>query len=309
MIPLSPVFPSPLQEIHGPLLQPGSVRLWIKRDDLLHPLLSGNKWRKLKYNISAAQQQQKETLLTFGGAYSNHLHAVASAGKLFGFKTIGLVRGEEPAAWGATLRYAKSVGMEVHFLSRMAYRQKRIPPRIDLSGCYILPEGGTNALAVAGCREIVKEVLGQTGGRHPDYWCLPCGTGGTIAGIIDQLSGRGQVLGFSALKGDFMPGLIRDLQKQCYLEPHSNWRIIDEYHFGGYARYRPELIDFMRSFTKDRGIQVDPVYTGKMFYGIFDLISKGYFPEGATVMVVHTGGLQGIAGFEERYGVSLTSKA
>ncbi len=277
----------------------------IKRDDLLHPQISGNKWRKLCYNLSDAKQQGKKTLLTFGGAYSNHIYAVAAAGQLLGFKTIGLIRGEKPAEFGATLRFVKSAGMELHFLSRTAYRQKEIPKIINQEKCFLIPEGGTNGLAIPGCEEIVDEVLEQMDGKAPDYWCLSCGTAGTITGVISGLAGRSQVLGFPALKGDFLKDTIIRLQKEFNLAEQHNWQLITDYHFGGYARFQPELIEFMHSFYSETRILLDPVYTGKLFFGIFDLIEKNFFPKGANIVAIHTGGLQGIIGFNERYGTKL----
>ena len=296
---------SPLQEVTSQILIDKELSLFVKRDELLHPLVSGNKWRKLCYNLSAAIEQGKEVLVTFGGAYSNHIHAVAAAGKLLGFKTIGLVRGKEPLNWGATLEFAKNAGMDLHFLSRTSYRQKEIPAFINLEEVYLLPEGGTNELAILGCREIVDEVLMQLGESIPMYWCLSCGTGGTITGIIDRLSGQGQVLGFPALKGDFLHQEIISLQEKYKLQNQSNWNLMTEYHFGGYARYRKELLDFIKFFYEETKIPLDPIYTGKLCYGIYDLIAKDFFPKGARIIAIHTGGLQGNVGFNQRFGTQL----
>jgi len=296
---------SPLQGIFSRICQTKAVQLYIKRDDLLHPIVSGNKWRKLCYNLSAAKEQGHSTLLTFGGAYSNHIHAVAAAGHLLGFETIGLIRGEEPATYGATLNFAKSKGMSFHFLSRPAYREKKIPEHIDLRNVYILPEGGTNDLAIRGCGDIISELLEQEGKNATDFYCVPCGTGGTIAGIINALNGNRKVIGFSALKGDFMTAEITDLLKRYDLANPSNWIVNSDYHFGGYARYKPTLIDFLKTFYIETGIPLGPIYTGKMVYGVLDLVAKDYFPKGSTITMIHTGGLQGVIGFNDRFELDL----
>ena len=296
---------SPLQEIQYGASKAKGLRLYMKRDDLLHPILSGNKWRKLCYNLSAAKVVGKGTLLSFGGAYSNHIHALSAAGELLGFRTIGIIRGEEPAVYGATLRFACDAGMRFRFLSRSAYRKKEIPADIDLEDVYVLPEGGSNYLAIKGCREIVEEVATQLEDAPADYYCLAVGTGGTTTGVIDGLAGRGQGLGFSVLKGSFLHRDIQFFQKEYQLQQYSNWRVVNDYHFGGYARFQMTLIDFIKRFFEETGICLDPVYTGKMVYGVFDLIAKDYFPKGSRIVLIHTGGLQGVAGFEERYGIGI----
>lgn len=297
--------PSPLQEIFPERFESLGIRLWIKRDDLLHPVVSGNKWRKLCYNLTAAKSQGKKKLLTFGGAYSNHIHAVAAAGHLLNFQTTGLIRGEEPSDYGATLAFAKSHGMSLRFLDRAAYRNKEIPSNISLDTTYLLPEGGTNSLAIDGCGDIVKELLGELPPDRPTYICVPFGTGGTITGIINALDGNHQVLGFSALKGSFMTTEIESLQTKYKLTSQTNWSVNNDYHFGGYARYRIELIDFMKKFYSETDIPLDPIYTGKMVFGIFDLLKKNHFSKGSNVIIIHTGGLQGIIGFNERFGLNL----
>jgi 1-aminocyclopropane-1-carboxylate deaminase len=296
---------SPIEEISSDLCQNRGIRLFIKRDDLLHPAVSGNKWRKLYYNLQAAKEQGKKTLVTFGGAYSNHIHAVAAAGHLIGFQTIGLIRGEEPKKYGATLAFAKLCGMSFRFLSRSVYREKTLPVDLDLADCYILPEGGTNDLAITGCGDIVKELLEQLPVATSIHYCVSCGTGGTITGIINALEGRHQVIGFSALKGDFMKSEITSLQKEYQLTAYTNWTVNCDYHFGGYAKHKKGLLDFMIKFYKETGVALDPVYTGKMIYGVLDLVAKDYFPKGSNIVMIHTGGLQGILGFNERFGVEL----
>ncbi|MCO6478771.1 MAG: pyridoxal-phosphate dependent enzyme [Phaeodactylibacter sp.] len=320
---LTPLFqhaPSPLVELESPTLQRAGVRLLIKRDELLSigpgRALCGNKWRKLQYNLQAAREEGQNTLLTFGGAYSNHVAAVAAAGAEFGFQTIGIIRGERPEGLNPTLRFAESCRMGLQFISRKAFKEKEDPEflsrlRKQFGSFYLLPEGGTNALAIYGCRHIVEEVERQAEAL-PGYWCCSLGTGGTFAGIADALNGRAKALGFSALKSDFLEREVGRLLTAPLLSPRrgegtangaeGSWEINTDFHFGGYAKFTPYLIDFINGFRQQHGIALDPIYTGKLFYGLFQLIEEGYFPRGSTILAVHTGGLQGIEGFNERFG-------
>lgn len=272
-----------------------NIRLFIRREDLIHPFVSGNKFRKLKYNLIEAQKQNHDTLLTFGGAFSNHIAAVAFAGKQHGFKTIGIIRGDELAGQSCqnpTLKFARECGMALDFVSRENYRAFTKNTGAVLkkfAGCYLIPEGGTNELAVRGCAEI----LDDTDAVY-DYICCPVGTGGTISGLVNCSKSGQQVLGFPALKGDFLQKDIRKFAKA------DNWTLINGYDFGGYARITPELVQFLNGFYHSHKIPLDPVYTGKMVFGVMDLISKGYFPEGSKILLIHTGGLQGIAGMNEK---------
>ena len=306
---------SPIQEIQNNLLQSKQIKLFIKRDDLIHPQVSGNKWRKLKYNLLAAKKKQQNILLTFGGAFSNHIYATAAAGKVFGFKTIGLIRGERIEPLNPTLAFAEKVGMQLHFISRTDYRKKdnlayQQQIKAKFGDCFLIPEGGTNATAIKGCAELVEEVKNQLG-VLPDYWCASCGTGGTLSGIITGLNGEKKVLGFSALKGDFHKKDIKELLQKISVsiatgikvfDTYTNWQINTDYHFGGYAKFKLPLIDFINDFKKANNIQLEPIYTGKLFFGIYDLIKNDYFPRGSSILAVHTGGLQGIAGFNHRFG-------
>ena len=317
---LTPLFrhpASPVQELKSPTLSQAGVRLIIKRDELLRlgpeQALCGNKWRKLQYNLQAARDQGLETLLTFGGAYSNHIAAVAAAGVTFGFHTIGFIRGERPEGLNPTLRFAGSCGMELHFISRPAFREKQEPGFLNqlqeqFGPFYLLPEGGTNSLAIQGCRHIVEEVEQQTA-HFPDYWCCSLGTGGTFAGLVAGLNGRARALGFSALKGDFLVAEVRRLLapllsrgEEKDWENQGQWKVNTDYHFGGYAKFESYLIDFINGFYQQHHIALDPIYTGKLFFGLFQLIEQGYFPKGCTILAVHTGGLQGVPGFNERFG-------
>ncbi len=269
------------------------VRLVFKREDAIHEFVSGNKYRKLKYNLLQAKSLGLNQLISFGGAYSNHIAAVASAGQLSGFKTIGVIRGEELEACvnqNPTLHFAKQCGMQFKFVSRQMYRTKTSPEFLnalqkEYGRSYIIPEGGTNSLAVKGCEEILTET-----DMLFDYICCAVGTGGTISGLINASKKEQQILGFPALKGNF---LQQDISK---FANKSNWRLVSDYHFNGYAKINTNLVTFINAFKQQQGIQLDPVYTGKMMFGIFDLIEKGFFPDGSKILAIHTGGLQGIDG-------------
>ena len=269
------------------------VSLYIKREDLIHPFISGNKYRKLKYNLLQANKDKSSTLLTFGGAFSNHIAAVAFAGKEYGFKTIGIIRGEELSTKikeNPTLLFAQEKGMQFYFETRENYRNKGSQNYVNnlkalFGDFYLIPEGGTNDLAILGCEEILTP-----NDYAFDYICCSVGTGGTIAGIINSTSENQKVIGFSALKGDFVKYDIHKFTAKV------NWILKDDYAFGGYAKTTTELIEFINSFYNRNKIPLDPVYTAKMMFGIDDLIKKNYFPEGSKILAIHTGGLQGIKG-------------
>ena len=270
-----------------------SISLTIKREDLSHPFVSGNKLRKLKYNLLQAKAENKETLLTFGGAFSNHIAAVAYAGKEQGFKTIGIIRGDElfdKTEENPTLRFAQENGMKFEFVSREDYRLKSENQFIEklkkkFGDFYLIPEGGTNELAVKGCEEILTEEDSVF-----DYVCCAVGTGGTISGLINSALPNQKILGFPALKGDFLTDEIRIFAKK------DNWNLISDYHFGGYGKVNLELIEFINTFFEKTKVPLDPIYTGKMVFGVIDLINKNYFPAHSKILLIHTGGLQGIDG-------------
>lgn len=289
--------PSPVQEIKEDLFAEKGVRVFVKREDLNHPVISGNKWRKLKYNLQEAKRLGNKKLLTFGGAYSNHIHAVAGAGKAYGFETIGIIRGEETLPLNDTLAFADSCGMKFHYLSRGEYREKdtsnvRLSLQKIFGRCYIIPEGGTNNLAVKGCAEIVDEL-------HDSYhqYCLPVGTGGTISGVIEGLKGNNNIIGFSALKGSFLTSEVDKLISGYSENRYDNWHINNDYHFGGYAKVKPELLQFMSDFELKHDMLLDPIYTGKAMYGLYQLIHNDQFQPGESILFIHTGGLQGRKGF------------
>lgn len=265
----------------------------MKREDLIHPFVSGNKFRKLKYNLLQAKTENQFTLLTFGGAYSNHIAAVAYAGRENGFQTIGIIRGDELAdkiASNPTLKFAQECGMQFNFISREDYRLKTEAAFLEQleqkhGSFYLIPEGGTNALAIKGCEEILTHEDGIF-----DYVACAIGTGGTISGIINSALPHQKILGFPALKGDFLQDEIRNFVQ------NDNWELILDYHFGGYGKVNTDLIDFINRFLEKTKIPLDPVYTGKMVFGIVDLIEKNYFPKNSKILLIHTGGLQGIQG-------------
>lgn len=282
--------PSPLVEIRDERVESWGVRLYLKRDDLIHAELPGNKWRKLKYNIAAAQEQRMSTLLTFGGAYSNHIRAVAAVGHYFDFNTIGVIRGEERAPLNDTLVYATSRGMQLVYMNRSAYRKKTDPSVIaDLRACfgdfYLIPEGGSNSLAIEGCRELADEIDVDF-----DVICCPCGTGGTLAGISAALHRGQRAVGFTALKGGtFLVDEVAKFQRQSLGVILNNWAIETDFHFGGFARRRPELDEFIKSFARVHGLTLEWVYVAKMMFGIYALAERGMFAPGARIVAVITG--------------------
>ncbi|WP_299050143.1 pyridoxal-phosphate dependent enzyme [uncultured Polaribacter sp.] len=294
-------FKSRNQEIILPILKEKQISLFIKREDLIHPFVSGNKFRKLKYNLFEAVSQKKNTLLTFGGAYSNHIVATAVVSKLMGLNSIGIIRGEELASDlkktlknNATLKEADQNGMTFEFVSREQYREKTDKDFIKklkekFGDFYLVPEGGTNDLAIKGCEEILTKEDAEF-----NYICAAMGTGGTISGIINSACKHQNVLGFPALKGNFLVDEINRFTKK------NNWKLITNYHFGGYAKYKRELIGFINDFIEVTQIPLDPIYTGKMMFGVIDLIKQDYFAKGTKILVIHTGGLQGIEGFNAK---------
>ena len=274
------------------------ISLFMKREDELHPFISGNKYRKLKYNLVEAFNKNQQTLVTFGGAYSNHIAAVAAAGFEHGFKTIGVIRGDELAnnleevlKANPTLKFAAAHNMQFHFVSRSAYRNKTsvafISSLKEMFGeFYLVPEGGTNKFAIQGCEEILNEKDEQY-----NVICSAVGTGGTISGIINATKNHQKVIGFPAVKGDFLKHEIKK-----YALKNKNWSLNTNYNFGGYAKISEELIIFINKFKLETGVPLDPIYTGKMMFGIVDLIKNNFFERGTNILAIHTGGLQGIEG-------------
>jgi len=288
------------------------------RTDKTDPLISGNKWFKLKNNLLEAQKQQQHTLLSFGGAYSNHLHALAAAGKACGFHTIGIIRGEQHLPLNPTLADVTAQAMKLYYINRKQYREKHLPEfieqlktmlskddpfsqRASAGEFYLVPEGGTNALAVAGAAEIASFIPSDT-----DYVCVPCGTGGTIAGIISGLSTLNlthiKVLGFPAMKGgQFLQTAIEKLLQQQKNSRNITWQLFYNWHFGGFARLNQQLALFIHDFETQVSVPLDPVYTAKMMAALLHMADNNFFPPGSKVVALHTGGLQGKRGMAEKY--------
>lgn len=292
-----------IEPIPLPICDRKEIYLSVLRLDQVHPIISGNKFWKLKYNLKTAVEQNNKGILTFGGAYSNHIYAAAAASREVGLACLLFIRGEQPQPLNYTLRSVLDWGAQLHFISREEYRSRNDDAYLNhlqqkYPDHYIIPEGGTNHLAIKGIIEGMKfmNVKDQF-----DYECCPVGTGGTMAGIISTISG-GKILGFPALKGDFIKTDMEQLLSSEDIHVDTKWEIISDYHFGGYAKFNQQLIDFINQFP----LTTDPIYTGKMFYGIVDLITKNYFPPESRILAVHTGGLQGIKGFNERFGQIIT---
>jgi len=287
---------SALTQIIEPLIQEQEIELYLKRDDLLHPIISGNKWRKLKYILEHVLTLKTQKIISMGGAYSNHLHALAYIGKLLAIQTKAYIRGERPKVLNPTLSDLQAWGMHLEFVSRSDYRLLRKYKAYDTfpswqKGEYWLPEGGAMNLALQGVAELVTEI-----NLDYDVLCVPCGTATTLAGIVCATSSK-QVMGFAALKGaEYLNQEVNALSKSTAC--HNNgWFIQHQYHFGGFAKIKSELLHFIRQFEQVQQIKLEPIYTGKMLYGIYDLISQGYFKPGQKIIAIHTGGLQGNRGF------------
>ncbi len=270
------------------------------RLDVYQPEIGGNKYFKLKYNLEQARLGNYSTLLSFGGAYSNHIAALANAGKIYGFKTIGVIRGDElEIKSNKTLEQACENGMQLHFINRELYRKKNDTDFIEtlhqqFGEFYLIPEGGSNAFAVKGCKEIINLIP-----FHADVICCAVGTGGTIAGIHLSSVNNQHVIGIPVLKNaTFLVDDIQHLQKQYYNQinnkvPKGTLELIFDYHFGGYAKSTKELEQFQINFQNKFQIPLDKIYTAKLFYSVFDLIKKDFFKAGKKIVLVHTGGLQG----------------
>ncbi|MBY5951135.1 pyridoxal-phosphate dependent enzyme [Algoriphagus marincola] len=299
--------PNPIvnQPLDHPLLEEKGLELSIKRLDLIHDLVPGNKFFKLKYNLAKAQAENHHTLLTFGGAYSNHIHAVSQAAFALGIKSIGIIRGEETLPLNPTLKAATEKGMQLHYVNREDFRRKKEEGFIKglkkkFGEFYLIPEGGTNAEAIRGTSEILSDE-----DESFTHIGTSIGTAGTFLGLIQSASLGQKILGFSALKGEFIHQEITDLGKIFEIDLGKQHQIFTDYHFGGYAKYRQSLIDFIWWFYETFGIIIDPIYTGKMLAGIWDLIEKDYFPRGSKILAIHSGGLQGNEGFTFQTGIKL----
>lgn len=289
------------QQIMLPILEEKEVELFIKREDEIHPFVSGNKFRKLKYNLQEAEKQGYKTLLTFGGAFSNHIIATAVAGKMTGFRTIGIIRGDELATdfqktilENPTLQKTHENGMMFEFVSREMYRTKTSEDFLQqitakFGDFYLIPEGGTNEFAIKGCEEILTAKDSKF-----DYICCAVGTGGTISGLINASEKHQKVIGFPALKGDFLKTEIEKYTTK------TNWSLQTDFHFGGYAKYNATLVRFINEFKLKTTVLLDPIYTSKLLYGLLEMIKNDGFQKGAKILSIHTGGLQGIQGVNQQ---------
>ena len=273
-----------------------NIRLFLKREDLIHPHISGNKYWKLFYNINSYLEPKPENpfIITFGGAFSNHIAATAALGKKFQLKVLGIIRGEElqnKFQENPTLKLAHENGMEFRFVTREAYRNKESLTQIlqkEFPEALIIPEGGTNDRALEGIQYMLNSET-----KSFDYLCTAVGTGGTVAGISKFAEENQQVLGFKVVDDDSLYNRVVELSKR------NNCKLI-EAHDGGYGKISDENIRFINVFKEKYGIQLDPIYTGKMMKKIFELIDNNYFPDGSKILAFHTGGLQGIFGANER---------
>ena len=294
---------SEFQEINEPLFEQMGVQVFMLRDDLLHSEISGNKWRKLKYNVLEAKSKGLNTLVTVGGSHSNHIAAAAAAGKEFGLKTIGIIRGYEAYRKNKTLKQAAELGMEIRFLDKVEYArmEERHLPQLqeELGDFYFVPLGGGNSLGTKGSMEIVNDLPSNT-----THISVPCGTGSTLAGISLGASKEQHCLGFPVMKnGIFIYDEVREFQKK--FSSQKEFELFTDYHFGGFGKMKPELITFINQFYKQHQIALDGIYTGKMMFGLYSLIERGHFPKGSVITAIHTGGVQGNQGLMERYNVML----
>lgn len=287
---------SPVHQVTNPLFDEHGVTVFLKRDDLIHPMISGNKWRKLKYLLKNAQDKQKNHLVTFGGAYSNHLLATAGAAAKFGFKATGIVRGEEVK--NDTLFLCKLHGMQLMFTDRDSYRDKQALFHKyfgDDEDAIFIDEGGASAEGALGCSELVDELTDAY-----DHIFCACGTGTTAAGIINGLNNHQLKTQFNAVPVFKNGGFIKD-EIDRFLTAPAEYSLHTDYHFGGYGKATDELIGFIKQFVATTGIVIEPIYTGKMVYALYDLIGKGYFKTGSKILAIHSGGIWGLLGMKDRF--------
>lgn len=281
----------PVTELTSSFIHQDKVSVAMLRADLNDPEISGNKAFKLRYNLLAARERGHQALLSFGGPWSNHLHALAAAGHRYGFRTTGIVRGEQGKTLTACLQDAQRWGMQLHFVSRGDYSLKTDPQWIEwllsqLGPHHVIPEGGANREGVLGCRHLCSTA-------HPHtHLLLACGTGTTMAGVITRSSVP--VIGIQALKGDgYLQQEITDMLRRYRMQAQCEWQVLDDWHGGGFAKTSPDLEAFMQRFETETGVSLEPVYSAKLMFAIRELISRDYFPAGASLLAIHGGGLQG----------------
>jgi 1-aminocyclopropane-1-carboxylate deaminase/D-cysteine desulfhydrase-like pyridoxal-dependent ACC family enzyme len=304
--------PSIEQEVQFEALNEKGIRFFVKRDDLIHDEVSGNKWRKLKWNIRNAIQTERDTLLTFGGAHSNHIAATAAAANVHGLQSIGIIRGEDVDFNNPTISKARAYGMKIHPVSRTEFKSIADRDYIEslrhrFGSFYLIPQGGQNHYGVQGCSEIMMELQ-----RKYDRIFVACGTATTLSGLAVANKSGSLLYGISALKGgDFLLDTVKEYARKTFADAETEEAILDkvhlmtEFHFGGYAKIKPELIDFMRNFTTETGVKLDPVYTGKAAFAMTELAKKIEIPTNEVWLLIHSGGLQGIPAMEEREGINI----
>lgn len=299
---------SPLEKVTHPLFTEHQLNIFIKRDDLIHPIISGNKWRKLKGNISQAKKVKATGILSFGGAYSNHIHALAYACQQQGLKSLGVIRGEVAYQHNYTLSWARHWGMELKFVDRMTYKRRDESAYLnELAAQYpnyfIVPEGGTNEFALSGLADMMAELNQQI---EFDTLMMPVGSGGTISGIIDADNNAHKILGVAVLKeSEYLHKRISSLLSQP-TKSCSNWQLLSNFHRGGYAKFSIEDAKRIIEFSRITQIPLEPVYSGKMVLALLDLIAQGYFKKGHTIVLLHTGGIQGLGGMAEQQRINAT---
>ena len=294
--------PSRVEQFHYPLFKKHKLNVYIKRDDLIHPIISGNKWRKLKGNLAEAKRLNKTGILSFGGAYSNHIHALAYACHQHRLSSIGVIRGEQHYQDNFTLAWARHWQMQLKFVDRQTYRKRQEDVYLaKLSATFpdhfIVPEGGTNPFALSGVGEIISELEQQL---DYDTIMLPVGSGGTISGLINADHNQHNILGVAVLKqSEYLLGEIAQLLPPS-ARSYKNWQLLSQYHGGGYAKFSPQHAQQIREVINESQVPFEPVYSGKMLLALIDLVESGYFPAHHTIVLLHTGGLQGLGGLAER---------
>lgn len=299
---------SPIEKLNHTIFDENQLHVYIKRDDLIHPIISGNKWRKLKYNLKQAKTNGYEGIMSFGGAYSNHIHALAYACQQHQIASVGIIRGENHYQSNATLSQAQKWGMKLTFVSRAEYKRRQDPSYIStLQNHYpnhlIIPEGGSNELALGGVGEIISELSQQL---TYDTLILPVGSGGTIAGLIKADNNKHRILGIAVLKqADYLKNDINTLiNKPSATE--ENWQLLTNYHGGGYGTFSIEAAEKIAAFSKQNAIPFEPIYSGKMLLACLNLAEQGYFAKNERIVLLHTGGIQGLVGLAERGKINST---
>jgi 1-aminocyclopropane-1-carboxylate deaminase len=271
-----------------PIFRSKNIEADVLRLDKIHPVISGNKWFKLRFYLEEAKALGKKKIVTFGGAWSNHIIAAATACHLNGLEATGIIRGEEATELSPTLTQAKELGMQLFFISREDYSRKKIPAKINQDECYLIPEGGYGIKGAEGAATILDHCRKE----NYSHICCAAGTGTMAAGLIKASASSNQVMSFSVLKNNFE---IDEQVRSLSGDNENNFTINHDYHFGGYAKFKPELIQFMNDLYLQTSIPSDFVYTGKLFYAIQDLAASDYFQSGSRLLLIHSGGLQGNA--------------